>query len=140
MDSIVKIKQVAYITAVVVDPTDRLLVLLSDLLDWPVQSVELQEQVGRFVLVSYQTDADPDIMLCVGSNRERHEFNGAMAAFQEARRGSPCYPRKWRYRAMQASSQVKRILLAWACPDERAFVEGWVNMVVATMSTVQDGA
>jgi len=139
LDTKVNLRQVNYITVTVVDPADKMLVLLSELFDWPIQQVEIKEQVGRFILLRYRVNLDPEIVLCIGSNRERREFNSAIARLQEVRRGSPCYPREWRHRAVQAAAAVKKILATWAYPDEQVFVENWVDLVVATMSTVQDG-
>lgn len=107
-------------------------ILLADILAYPVRTMTLKEQVGRFALVEYEVpDAtDPDIIIAGDPTARR--FHKEIAAFQQIRQDPYMDWGEW-YRA--AKEQARRIAielnLLHPHPLEANFVLRWVALVCA---------
>lgn len=114
---------------------DLLTIFLAGVLQHPVQknSVSLQEQVGRFVLLAYTPiqATDPEIVLCIAKNAVK--FNAAMVKFVEVR-VAPVY--NWKQWYAKATATARELIVPLhdlhAHPFEADFVLRWALLKCAT--------
>lgn len=113
------------------DP-DSLLIWTADVLQIPLSSVQLQEQVGRFVIAAYEPihRRDPDILLALIPGSQA--FHRAILDFQRAREQEPQTWSLWYYQAKEAARRVLTPLrMLQPHPLEADFAIRWLLLACA---------
>ena len=115
---------------------ELLTILTADVLQSPVQSVEMVKCVGRFALVQYAPvyDADPDVILFCGVGGQG--FHKAMRDFQRARRRGRVGLSEW-YRRTKAAARglITPLGALDPSPSEADLVLRWALGVCARHKT-----
>jgi hypothetical protein len=111
-------------------------ILAADVLQMPVQSVRLVDQVGRFALVEYMPVADLDPDLVIYCDVGGHRFHQAIRDFQQARDRGYIHPAEWYQRAKAAARGLIAPLGALnPTPAEADFVLRWALLACARYQT-----
>lgn len=119
-------------------------IIAAEVFGWPMASIQLRYQVGRFVAVEYEPltprRLDPDILLVLEASPAARAFHQAMRNFQAARRDHASDPATW-YQSAKRAAQAVAGPLYHLRPTrcEAAFVVRWLLLTVAQGRRISDG-
>lgn len=119
-------------------------IIAAEVFGWPMASIQLRYQVGRFVAVEYEPltprRLDPDILLVLEASPAARAFHQAMRNFQATRRDHASNPAAWYQSAKRAAQAVAGPLyLLRPSRAEAAFVIRWLLLTVAQGRRISDG-
>ncbi len=114
--------------------------LIAEILQWPISSAAVVDQVGPFALIHYTPygNPDPDILLHCGATPQADKFNLLILQLQRLRLESGNDPRLWIKKVLRLRRKIVAVLDHLQLPDhQEEFVSTWVTEIATKMKLIR---